>query len=66
MAHITNKTVKIHFECSCGRNVVDSDSFLIRWKDFSTAGIKRKVDKITGKSFLFQHQVSTECHCNEE
>lgn len=66
MRAITNKMVQVHFECVCGRNVVDHESYQIRWKDFSKAGIRRKVSKSDGKPFLLQIEKSTECHCYEQ
>jgi len=55
---ITPKSVQVHFECICGFNQVNHDTLLIRWKDLSKAGIKRK------KGWLFTHIKSTQCLCS--
>lgn len=66
MRAITVKSVQTHFECTCGRNVVDHEEMKIKWKDFSRVGIVRKVDKQTGKPFLLQITKSEVCHCYED
>lgn len=63
MRAITNKSVQIHFQCVCGRGAVDHETFPIKWKDFSKAGIVRRVDKSTGKPFLLQRLKSETCYC---
>lgn len=65
MRPVTHKLLQIHFECVCGLNEVDHDRLPIRWKDFSKAGIVRKVDKSTGKPFLLQRLKANECHCDD-
>lgn len=62
---ITNKEVQTHFQCVCGRNVVDHDSVLLRWKDISKVGIVRRRNRSDGKPFLLQIIVATECNCYE-
>lgn len=66
MRTITHKEVQTHFECVCGYNVVDHEVLQIRWKDFKIAGIRRKIDRSTGKPFLLQLLKGSVCHCNEE
>lgn len=66
MRQITSKQVQTHFSCVCGRNVVDHDTFPIRWVDLSKAGIVRKKDASTGKPFLLMREVASECHCYDE
>jgi hypothetical protein len=63
---ITNKAVQTHWECVCGRNVVDTEYYPIRWADLSKAGIVRRRDRSTGKPFLLERQKSTECHCYDD
>lgn len=64
MGKVTNKIVQVHFSCSCGLNVVDHDSFLIKWRDLSSAGIVRKKDRSTGKTFLLMLEKSEICNCD--
>jgi hypothetical protein len=66
MRAVTTKFFQTHFQCMCGMNVVDHDNAQIKWKDLSKAGIVRRKDRSTGKTFLMQRTiVSTECHCND-
>jgi hypothetical protein len=65
---ISNKVVQVHYECVCGYNEVYQDYLLIRWKDLSKSGIKRRNDKRTGKIFLSTKIKSDSCegHDREE
>lgn len=63
---ITHKSVQTHWECVCGRNVVDHDLLPIRWADLPKAGIVRRRDRSTGKPFLLCRQYNPECHCYDE
>lgn len=62
MRNPTEKTVQIHYECVCGYNDVYQDSVLIKYKDLSKAGIKRKKDKRTGKYFLMLLIKNDQCN----
>jgi hypothetical protein len=66
MRPITEKNIQVHQECICGYNTVYQDSFLIRWKDLHSCGIKRKKDRKTGEPFLLQHLYYDKCMCNDE
>jgi hypothetical protein len=63
---ITIKSVRVHFECICGVNVVDDEQVWIKWNDLAELGIVRKRDKRTGHRFLFKKMFSKTCHCNDE
>jgi hypothetical protein len=63
MRKIKDKNVQVHYECVCGFNSVDTESFPIRWKDFAKNGIKRRKDKKTKKTFLV---VKIDLNCKGE
>lgn len=63
---IMEKPVQVHFECVCGRNVVDTEMYPIMYKDFRKAGIVRRKDKSTGKLFLTMHIKSEHCNCYDD
>lgn len=65
MRSVTVKSVQTHFECVCGRNVVDHEEMKVRWKDLHKMGVVRRRDKTTGKPFLLQITKSEICTCNE-
>jgi hypothetical protein len=58
---IKEKEVQTHVHCLCGSNVVEQDFYPIRWADFKAAGIKRKIDKSTGKPFLLMEYKTAAC-----
>jgi hypothetical protein len=62
---VTYKRVQTHFECVCGRNVVDHETVPVRWKDLPKAGITRRRDRSTGKPFLLRKERAEVCHCYE-
>lgn len=63
---VTTKAVQEHFACICGRNVVDTAHYAIRWKDLSGHGIVRRKDKKTGQPFLLRRITAASCTCYEE
>ena len=66
MRLIKQKAVQVHWHCTCGCNVVETQYLRFTWADFAAAKIKRLKDKKTGKYFLAMSMVAEECHCNEE
>lgn len=65
MRLITTKQVQTHFSCVCGYNVVDHEPMRVRWKDLPLIGVVRRKDRQTGKPFLLQRIIATECKCYE-
>jgi hypothetical protein len=65
MRHISDKIVQAHGVCACGAGSVYQDSFSIKWRDFSKAGIKRKKDRKTGEKFLLMNIHYHQYTCNE-
>jgi len=63
---IKEKKIQIHYECVCGMNTVDTEFIPIRWKDITSCGIVRRMDKKTKKPFLTQYIKIDECHCYDE
>lgn len=46
------KRIQVHEQYADGTNAVYEDHLPVRWVDFGKAGIRRKVCKTSGKSFL--------------
>lgn len=62
---IKEKNIQIHFQCVCGLNEIYPDIQFVKWKDFSKAGIVRRLDKKTNTYFLLQSIKNNECLCHE-
>jgi hypothetical protein len=63
MRPITNKIVQVHEVCACGAGSVYQGSYPIKWRDFTKAGIRRKMCRWTGKQFLLMQINHYKCTC---
>lgn len=63
---ITEKTIKEHHECVCGKNTVEDYPLKIKTSDLKYIGCKRRIFKDSGQWYWFRYIYYDECHCNDE